>query len=72
MNFELTADEKEFRAKVCSFIRREITDEIRLQHFDPEEQNGWSVGFAGDFRRRLGAEGYIGMGWPDEDVFAHS
>ena len=66
MDFQLTDDEKAFRAEVRGFLQRELTPEVWKAHRDPTEQGMWTAGFTKAFRRKLGAAGYIGMGWPKE------
>jgi alkylation response protein AidB-like acyl-CoA dehydrogenase len=66
MNFDLTAEQLAFRAEVREFLARELTPEVWRSERDPTEHSGWSGEFTGRFRRKLGAAGYIGMGWPAE------
>lgn len=66
MNFEFTDDQRQFRAQVREFLQRELTPEVWARHRDTGEQGMWSVAFTKAFRRKLGAAGYIGMGWPSE------
>ena len=66
MDLQLTADEKTFRAEVRTFLQRELTPEAWKAHRDPTEQGMWTAEFTKAFRRKLGAAGYIGMGWPKE------
>ena len=66
MDFDMTAEELAFRAEVRAFIARELTAEAWRLHRDPTEHSGWSGEFTSAFRRKLGAAGYIGMGWPAE------
>ncbi len=66
MDFNFTPEERAFRAEVCTFLRRELTPEIWRRYRDSNEQEGWNPEFTKHFRRRLGAAGYIGMGWPAE------
>lgn len=66
MDLHLTGEERAFRDEVREFMRREITPEVWRQHRDANEQGQWSVAFTKAFRRKLGAAGYIGMGWPTE------
>lgn len=66
MRFEFTAEEEAFRADVCAFLQRELTPEVWRAHRDPNEQGFWTADFTKAFRRKLGAAGYIGMGWPAE------
>ncbi len=62
MDFSLvkTPEEKQFQRELHEFLDRELTDEIRCQHaldkgIGPE---------ARAFARKLGARGWLGMGWP--------
>jgi alkylation response protein AidB-like acyl-CoA dehydrogenase len=66
MELDLTAEECAFRDEVRAFIARELTPEAWRLHRDSTEHSGWSAEFTGAFRRKLGAAGYIGMGWPAE------
>lgn len=66
MDLHLTAEEQSFRDEVRAFLRRELTPEIWKTHRDPNEQGMWTAEFTKAFRRKLGAAGYIGMGWPKE------
>ena len=64
MRFEFTAEEEAFRADLCAFLQRELTPEVWHAHRDANEQGFWTSAFTKAFRRKLGAAGYIGMGWP--------
>ena len=66
MDFHLTAEESAFREEVRAFLARELTPEIFKAHRDLNEQGMWTPEFTKAFRRKLGAAGYIGMGWPKE------
>ena len=66
MDFKLTAEEQAFRLEVQDVLRRELTPDIWQAHRDPTEQGMWTADFTKAFRRKLGAAGYIGMGWPKE------
>jgi alkylation response protein AidB-like acyl-CoA dehydrogenase len=66
MDFDLTPQQLAFRAEVRAFIAQELTPEAWRIHRDPTEHSGWSAEFTARFRRKLGAAGYIGMGWPSE------
>lgn len=66
MEFHLNPDEAAFRDEVRAFLRRELTPEAFEQHRDQNEQGMWSTEFTKAFRRKLGAAGYIGMGWPKD------
>ncbi len=66
MDFALDAGQEAFRAELCGFLSSELSDEVRASHRDPREWDGWEATFAGEFRRRLGARGFIGATWPVE------
>ena len=66
MDFVLDAGQEEFRAELRRFLSSELTDEVRDRHRDLSEWDGWEAGFAEEFRRRLGARGFIGATWPAE------
>lgn len=66
MDFHLTADEQAFRTEVKDFLQRELTPDIWQAHRDSTEQGMWTAEFTKAFRQKLGAAGYIGMGWPKE------
>jgi alkylation response protein AidB-like acyl-CoA dehydrogenase len=66
MEFTLNAEEADFRDEVRAFLRRELTPEVFAGHRDAGEQGMWTAAFTKAFRRKLGAAGYIGMGWPKE------
>ena len=64
MNFNLTTtpEEEAFRQDVRDFLEEELTDEIRRQH-------GLDKGLgpeAREFNRKIGAKGWLGLGWPEE------
>lgn len=66
MEFKLTGEEAAFRDEVRAFLRRELTPEVFAKHRDTGEQGMWTAEFTKAFRRKLGAAGYLGMGWPKE------
>ena len=66
MDFQLTVEQAAFRDEVRAFLQRELTPEVFKAHRDPSEQGMWTVEFTKAFRRKLGAAGYLGMGWPKE------
>ena len=66
MDFVLDAGQEEFRAELRRFLSSELTDDVRARHHDPREWDGWEASFADEFRRRLGARGFIGATWPAE------
>src|SRR3989304_5014302 len=63
MNLDLTPEEAAFRAEVRAFLERELTPDVWRAHRDLSEQGMWTADFTKAFRRKLGAAGYIGMGW---------
>ena len=66
MEFHLNPEEAAFRDEIRTFLRRELTPEVFREHRDPTEQGMWTAAFTKAFRRKLGAAGYLGMGWPKE------
>ena len=66
MRFDFTPAEEAFRADLCAFLQCELTPEVWRAHRDANEQGFWTADFIKTFRRKLGAAGYIGMGWPAE------
>ena len=66
MDFNLNREEAAFRDEVRTFLRRELTPEVFAKHRDTGEQGMWTPEFTKAFRRKLGAAGYLGMGWPKE------
>jgi alkylation response protein AidB-like acyl-CoA dehydrogenase len=66
MQFQFTSEQLAFRAEIRAFLQQELTPEVWREHRDPTEQGMWSEAFTKAFRRKLGAAGYIGMGWPTE------
>ena len=66
MDFNLNSEEAAFRDEVRTFLRRELTPEVFAKHRDTGEQGMWTPEFTKAFRRKLGAAGYLGMGWPKE------
>lgn len=65
MDFRFTEAEERFRQEVREFIQRELPPEIRreghaqaysIEHLDKEKA----------FRRKLGAKGWLRLGWPAE------
>ena len=66
MDFAFTAEEAGFKAEVRDFLQRELTPDVFRAHRDQTEQGMWTAEFTKTFRRKLGAAGYIGMGWPKE------
>jgi alkylation response protein AidB-like acyl-CoA dehydrogenase len=62
----LTHDALAFRSEVCEFLTSELTPAVRAAHYDEREYLGWDPEFRRDFRRKLGARGYLGVGWPSE------
>ncbi len=64
LDFELasTPEERAFQRRLSDFLDRELTEEVRRQHpldlgLGPEGR---------EFMRRLGAAGFLGIGWPEQ------
>lgn len=57
-----TPEDRAFRRRLCEFLDRELTEEIRRQH--PLDQGLGPEGR--QFMRKLGAAGFLGIGWPRE------
>ena len=66
MDFNLTGEEAAFRDEVRAFLRRELTLDVFAKHRDTGEQGMWSAEFTKAFRLKLGAAGYLGIGWPKD------
>ena len=64
MQFAFTDEQRAFRQEVCAFLSRELAPEITSKHRDPSEARGYAWDFCRDFRKKLAAQGYIGIGWP--------
>lgn len=60
------AERDGFRDTLRAFLIDELTPERREKHLDEEEYGGWSPQYISEFRRKLGAQGFIGVGWPQE------
>jgi len=62
MDFGYTKEEEDFREKLCSFLDKELTEEIARQNWEDK-----GVGpEAREFSRKLAANGFLGMSWPKE------
>lgn len=55
-----------FRDDVCAFLSAELTPEVRSRYRDESAYQGWDMDFRREFRRRLGARGYLAASWPVE------
>ena len=64
MRFTLTDEQRAFRHDVCQFLSRELAPESAAEHADPNEARGYAWDFCLDFRKKLAAQGYVGIGWP--------
>jgi alkylation response protein AidB-like acyl-CoA dehydrogenase len=64
MELQLMAEEAAFREEVRTFLQRELAPDVWNKHRDLTQQTMWAAEFTKAFRRKLGAAGYIGMGWP--------
>lgn len=61
------AKEREtFRADLRAFLSEELTQVRREKYLDEREYGGWSPEYIREFRMKLGARGFIGVGWPTE------
>ncbi len=62
MDFGYTPEEERFRKNLCTFLDRELTEEIARQNWEDK-----GVGReAREFSRKLAAHGFLGMSWPKE------
>ncbi len=62
MDFGDTAGEERFRERLCKFLDLELTEEIARQNWEDK-----GVGHeAREFSRKLYANGFLGMSWPEE------
>ncbi|MHB8574399.1 MAG: acyl-CoA dehydrogenase family protein [Dehalococcoidia bacterium] len=66
MQFADSDDQRAFRDRLRAFLRIELSEGARREHYDPDELGGWSAAFSREFQRRLGAAGFIGASWPVE------
>ncbi len=66
MRFALTDDQLAFRQEVCQFLSRELALEITAPYRDHLEARGYDWDFCIEFRKKLAAQGYVGIGWPKE------
>ncbi len=62
MNFNLTStpEEEKFRQEISDFLDRELTEDLRRQHALDQGLGPQARAFA----RKIGAKGWIGLGWP--------
>ena len=65
MRFTFTAEQEAFRQEVRQFLQQELTPQVVAEHHDPQESNGYSWDFSSAFRKKLGEQGYLGIGWPE-------
>ncbi len=65
MRFTFTDEQQAFRAEVCAFLRRELTPEVMAEQHDRQEAGGYRRDFCIRFRKKLAAQGYLGMSWPE-------
>lgn len=56
----------DFRRELRAFLADELTAERRRTHLDEREYGGWSPTYIREFRMKLGAAGYLGIGWSEE------
>jgi len=62
MDFKYTEEEERFRKEFNEFLDKELTPEIARQSWEDKGlgREGW------EFARKMGAKGYLGLGWPKE------
>ena len=62
MDFRFSKEEEEFRKELGEFLDKELTEEIARQNWEDK-----GLGPEGrEFARKLGAKGWLGLGWPEE------
>ena len=62
MDFRFSKEEEEFRKELGEFLDKELTEEIARQNWEDK-----GLGPEGrEFARKLGAKGWLGLGWPKE------
>ena len=66
MRFTFTEEQEAFRQRVCQFLTKEMAPSAVASHRDAREGNGYTEEFTQTFRKNLGANGFIGVGWPEE------
>ncbi len=66
MRFTLTDDQLAFRQEICQFLSRELAPETTTPYRDHLEARGYDWDFCIAFRKKLAAQGYVGIGWPKE------
>ena len=66
MDFELNEDQRRFKDDLCQYLGKELTPEVKRANADPDESKGMKHSFVVDFRRKLGENGYLAVGWPGE------
>lgn len=62
LEFAATPEDRDFQRRLCEFLDRELTEEVRRQH--PLDLGLGAEGRR--FMRKLGAAGFLGAGWPRE------
>jgi 3-oxocholest-4-en-26-oyl-CoA dehydrogenase alpha subunit len=53
-----------FRTELRAFLSQELTPQRREKYLDEREYGGWHPEYIREFRMKLGARGFIGIGWP--------
>jgi alkylation response protein AidB-like acyl-CoA dehydrogenase len=64
MDLRFTPEQDAWRAEVRAFLDRELPPEKAFDIEFDEDEEKWA--FAIEFTRRLGAKGWVGLGWPRE------
>lgn len=59
-------EREDFRTSLRGFLEAELTEESRKRNLDVLEYGGWKTDYIREFRMRLGREGFIGVGWPEQ------
>ncbi len=62
MEIRFTAEQEAWRAEVRAFLDRELPPQQAFDLEFDEDEERWA--FALEFTRRVGAKGWIGLGWP--------
>ena len=63
MDFALTPEQETFGKEFREYLKTAITPELTAEM---EEQQEYGGPVSREFFRRLGADGWLGVGWPKE------
>ncbi|PBC37330.1 acyl-CoA dehydrogenase [Rhodococcus sp. ACPA4] len=64
MDFELDADQRAWREEIRTFLRDNVTPELRAEMAEHDLE--FIGGELTAFRRKIGAKGWFGLNWPKE------